>query len=264
MYEVYCSHRNRVTARCDPSVGLLAVELKCTPGHASDLKRELIRKGWIRRTGRRSVTLLVGEFPAAKVSEIGASNHGIFRDSTTENSVVRPANHGIFRDSITEYSGVHIKDEPVVIEPVVAAASSAAARPSDSDPLQEPVDEDFVADVLASGVYPAGHVHFVLGKLRLRCKVEKVAPVKGRLLSWLSTERHTPQPTLPGVGGEVGEMSPRVAPQQQKKHCDHTCAACFGSGIEVVPGKGARRCTAMEEEQGAEDTKPERAAGEVT
>ena len=81
MYEAYCSHRNRATGRCDPSVQLLAAELKCTPGHASDMKRELVRKGWVRRCGRRAVLLLVGEFPRPRVAEIGTANHGIFRDS---------------------------------------------------------------------------------------------------------------------------------------------------------------------------------------
>ena len=63
LYELYCSHRNDKTGQCDPSLKLLAEEMKRTYTHVSDLKRELILKGWLRRTGRNSVELLVGFLP---------------------------------------------------------------------------------------------------------------------------------------------------------------------------------------------------------
>lgn len=245
MYQAYCSHRNRATGRCDPSVTLLAVELKCTFNHASDMKRELVRKGWIRRLGRSEVELLVGEFPRPKVAEISGSNHGKFRDSTTENSVTGRANHGKFRDSITEFSVIHIKDEPVVAEPV-AAAASAAAEPVSGNPLSEPVDEAFVEGVIEARVYPDAHVRFVWDKLRLHCKAKRTEPVKRQFLIWLATERHRPQQELPFVGSTVGEMPARAGAVPQVRRCERSCPQCFGTGFEVVAGKGARKCPNME------------------
>lgn len=75
LYELYCKHRNRATGRCDPSVGYLAAKLHRTYKHVSDLKCELVEKGWIERLGRRAVDLLVG-FKPPKVVEIGRANSG--------------------------------------------------------------------------------------------------------------------------------------------------------------------------------------------
>lgn len=241
LYEAYCSHRNRDTGRCDPSVSYLARELKCTPGHVSDMKRELVRKGWIRRWGRRDVALLVGEFPRPKVTEIGGPNHGIFRDSRAENSVVAIQNHGKFRDSITEFSGAHNKDEPVVVEPV-AAAASAAGNLAASDPWADLADDQFVAEVIEAAIYPDGHVHFVWKKLLFYCKKKETKPVRRQFLHWLATERHTPQQELPGMAAKVGDHPAPTRELVQTRRCDSSCPRCFGTQMEVVAGNGARRC----------------------
>lgn len=241
LYEAYCSHRNRLTGRCDPSVKFLAQELECTPGHVSDMKRELLRKGWIRRLGRRDVELLVGEFPRPKVAEIGGPNHGIFRDSGTEFSVIGLQNHGKFRSQITENSGAHNKDEPVVVEPI-AAAASAAGEPADSDPWAEVADDQFVAEVIEAAIYPDGHVLFVWKKLLLYCKKKETKPVRRQFMHWLATERHTPQQELPGMAGKVGAHPAPGHEPIQTRRCDSSCPRCFGTQMEVVPGKGAHRC----------------------
>ena len=90
------------------------------------------------------------------------------------------------------------------------------------------------------------HVRFVYAKLKLHCATARTIPVKKQFLWWLDQELSAPpvQPTLPGVGASIEAMplgAPVAAPQSKEK-CDAACPHCFGSGLEVVPGKGARRC----------------------
>ncbi len=248
LYELYCKHRNRATGQCNPSLKLLAVELKRSYTHASDCKTELVEKGWIRRLGRRDVEILVGEFAPPTVVQLGqkgTAKFGKFRTSSSENSELGAAKFGKFRTSSSENSelGDASLYEPEVLEPeVVAAAATAAGSPPATDPLQEAVDESFLTDVLESGVYPAHQVQFILGKLKLHCLASRTKPVRRQFLHWLSTERETPQQSLPGIGAPVIEMPARTEAALEVTRCEATCPRCFGSGIEVVPGNGARRC----------------------
>lgn len=244
LYVHYCAHRNRATGRCDPGLTLLADEMGRTYRHISDCKTELVRKGWIRRTGKNAVVLLVGEFESVKVRQFGKNPNLSSENFRTSGA---PTSGGI-RTQVREESELgraSLITEPEK-EPVAAATAAAAtvagSASGEEDPLSEVCDEAFVEEVLAAEVYSFEHVRWVWRKLRLHCQAKRTVPVKGQFLHWLSTERHTSQQKLPGVESGVVSVAARASPPATGK-CDHTCPLCYGSGVEVVAGKGARRCS---------------------
>jgi hypothetical protein len=239
------------------------VEMKCTYNHVSDCKTELVRKGWIARKGRRAVELLVGTFPAPKVRELATptgSNFGKFRTSTSENSEVGGSNFGKFRTSTSENS--EVGERAPIYEPVVEPVAAAATAAERENFLREQVDEEFVREVIAAGVYPEQLVNHVWKKLKLHCVTQRTVPVKKQFLHWLSTERPSAQPALPEMGAAIVEGRFAARPPVSKAACPPDpncstcrgqgkiggvecgctqCPVCFGSGMEITE-KGARRC----------------------
>ena len=266
LYEQYCKHRNHETGRCDPSLKFLAQEMQRTYHHVSDMKTELVRAGWIARQGKNGVELLVG-FEPPKVRQLEQKpipKFGKFRTSSSENSEPGPPEVRKNPNPSSENSELAYKEvvEPG-IEPVVAAAATAAAGVQQT--LREPVTDEYVTEVIASGVYTEAHVRFVYAKLKLHCATARTIPVKKQLLWWLDQELSAPpvQPTLPGVGASIQAMplGASVAAPLPKEKCDATCPHCFGSGLEVVPGKGARRCPAQAATAGeSQATSPQKEA----
>ncbi len=248
LYVLYCKHRNHETGRCDPSLRRLAALMERNYTYVSNCKTELVREGWIRRTGKNAVELLVGDFPPLKVQQMGKAKFGRNPNLEFGNSPkIEGSSSGEIRTEVREKSELHISKvvEPG-IEPVVAAAAAAAELQS---ALQEPVTEEYVAEVIALGLYAANFVTWVWGKLKLHCATAHAVPIKKQLLVWLSTERGAPptQPSLPGIGATLHEMPRQTA--QPAKRCDSTCPRCSGTGWEIVagrgPGTGARKCPAM-------------------
>jgi hypothetical protein len=234
LYEQYCSHRNRDTGRCDPSLELLAVEMRRTYTHISNMKTELVREGWIRRTGRHAVELLVGaeEFPPPKVRPLVRKNPN--EESASLGKILTPVRKNPNEESASPYT-----DKPLK-EPDEAAAAAAGRKWK-----RETCDAAYIAEVKGEGIYPAELVDYVWRKLQATCRRESVRPTKGRLAYWLSTERGTPpvQPTLPLMGAPVveGQFEPGMQDERLRPP-DPECVVCFGAGMEVVKGKGARRC----------------------
>jgi len=274
LYELYCSHRNDKTGQCDPSLKLLAEEMKRTYTHVSDLKRELILKGWLRRTGRNSVELLVGFLPpvvrgiddarSSEKSEDGVrKNPKIAAGQSSEKSELRAQPSEKSEDGVRKNPNENSlpPDPPIRNELLVAEAAAAAAAES----LRLPVDDRFVQEVITSGVYREDFVRWVWGKLKLHCMAGGSVPVRKQFLHWLKEETGAPpvQPVLPGMGAPVvaggfgakeparpslraadpncrlcaggGEVEGRACPCRN-------CSYCGGTGMEVQPGKGARRC----------------------
>lgn len=65
----------------------------------------------------------------------------------------------------------------------------------------------------------------------------------------MSSDNAKPSPLYP-----VPDIEPEVSPTQDKARAaevSENCPICFGAGIEVVSGKGARRCQCREEERRA-------------
>jgi hypothetical protein len=260
LYEQYCKHRNRDTGRCDPGLKLLARDLNRTYTHVSDMKRELIIKGWIRREGRHAVRLLVGVFPPPKVRPLAAPSSEKSEDEVRKNPNLGNQSSEKSEDEVRKNPnlapGSPYTDEPVVDEPVAAAAGAADEQAW----KKETADARYVESLKTAQLYPKELVEWVWRKLQFRCLQEQVAPTKGRLMYWLSTEREAPpvQPMLPTMGAPVVEGSfnstPRVrAPDPdcplckgglllREDDCPCTlCPFCSGTGMEMVEGK-ARKC----------------------
>lgn len=251
LYVRYCSYRNRDTGRCDPGLELLAGDLKRTPRHVSDMKTELVRKGWVRRTGKNAVELLVGDFGGVKVRTFG-------KNPTVRSENFRPtggpSSEGI-RTQVrkeSERSAVAPISEPVTepVAAVVAAAGGGISHPEpERDEGQLPCDAAYVAEVKARGHYPPEFVEYVWRKLLKRCAADArasgfaVAPVRRQFDWWLENERAPAQPTLPGVAPSVGDIRLRAGGPyaQPPRRCDATCTLCFGTGYERMPEGGVRK-----------------------
>jgi hypothetical protein len=276
LYVLYCSYRNDKTGRCDPSLKTLAEEMKRTYTHVSDLKRELILKGWIRRLGRNDVELLVGYLPpavrpleAARSSEKSEDEvrkyPNLVAPQSSEKSEVGTRSSEKSEDEVRKYPNENSLPPypPIRNELLVAEAAAAAAS---ADLLSMPADEEFVREVIASGLYRGEFVRWVWGKLKLYCMAGGSPPVRRQFLSWLSDETGSPpvQPTLPGVGAPLVEGSfgangqPAVNPilREADPNCRlcggegesggqscpcRACQFCFGAGMELFKGK-MRRC----------------------
>ncbi|MGB7925559.1 MAG: hypothetical protein WCF57_20140 [Pyrinomonadaceae bacterium] len=240
--------------------------MKRTYTHVSNLKSELVTKGWIRRKGRHAVELLVGEFPPPKVRSLVRKNPNEEDASLGKILTSEGASLGkivtVVRKNPNEASG-----PPFIYEPgkKPEAAAATAAAPADAW-KKELCDESYVAETKLEGIYPHALVDYVWRKLKRRCKQERVEPNKGRFEYWLSIEKGTPvqQPSLlePPVADarESFQASkperPLLPPDAQCGTCggdpdyrnefDQTCHCracrfCFDSGMEMVEGK-ARRC----------------------
>lgn len=258
LYERYCWHRNRDTGRCDPSLEFLKDEMKRTYTYISNMKSELVRKGWIRRTGRHAVELLVGEFPPPKVRSFVRKNPN--EAGSSLGKIITPV-----RKDPNEAGGAPYITEPLK-EPVIGAAAAPAAVGSDAW-KKELCDEAYVAQVKQEGIYPPPFVEFVWRKLKSRCRKEGVAPNKGRFEFWLSQEKSAPvQPelfshTVSHTDFQSGDNQPvKPALRDPDPNCMlcrgdgevdgqvcacRQCQYCFGTGMEIMAGKGARRCRCL-------------------
>jgi hypothetical protein len=228
------------------------------------MKSELARKGWLKRLGRHAVDLLVGSFPSPVIRQIDSSESSSFgkfpnegRSSFGKNPNGKGSSFGNFPET---------DSSPLTADKKKAAAATAAA-----EELLKEVDEEFVRNVISAAVYSEEMVRWVYGKLRLHCAASGALPVRKQLLHWMANERGLPplQPSLfdqiPAAGAVAAnfggkpqgavvttrrerEPNPecllcRGSGEVAERPCTCTdCAICFGSGMEVVAGKGARRC----------------------
>ncbi len=237
--------------------------MKRTYRHVSDMKTELVKKGWISRQGRHGVVLLVGKFPPPKVRSFGKNPNEAPSSFGKNPNEARPRSEkseSFVRISPNENQippHPPIRIEPEVAKPVAAATAAA-------DLLMLPADEEFVREVIASEVYGAEFVRWVWGKLKLHCVAGGSRPVRRQLLHWLSTETGAPpvQPTLPGVGAPLvaGGFGNQAAINPVLRDADpncrlcagtgesggqacpcRACQFCFGAGMEMVDGR-MRKC----------------------
>jgi hypothetical protein len=242
LYETYCRYRNRDTGRCDPGLETLAREMQRTYTHVSNMKSELVDQGWLRRVGRHAVDLLVGQFAPPKISPLVRNNPNeegvLVRKNPNEENPSLGKILTAVRKNPNEEIASPITAEPVV-EPVAAAAATAPR-----DWRSEICDERWIEQVKSEGDFSTQLVDFVWRKLQRNCEREGVEPTKGRFDHWLSTERGTPpvQPTLPAMGADLVAGNFEPGTNQRVQAPDPECTRCFGAGMEVVPGRGARRC----------------------
>jgi hypothetical protein len=222
LYELYCKHRNRDTGRCDPSIGYLAAQLHLSYNHVSDLKCELVEKGWVERLGRRAVDLLVG-FKPPKVVKIGRANSGKNPEFGGGAGARIPEK---IRNRIPENSGVG----------AASPYSEHLSQPDDDDNASSSALLDFYSEQTGNAVRASDrrtaaelsrhpeHVAkagIVLSLLRARSRINSLKYCVGAveecaenrageeylryLLGQLERKRRQVQPGLPGVEAEVAE-----------------------------------------------------------
>ena len=246
LFVAYCSYRNQQTGRCDPKRATLMREMDLSYFHFSHLKSALVAKRWLAKDGRDAVVLLVGEFPPLKVEELRKiANKSCEKSQLSASDASKVAKN---RKQSCEKSQISRARDPYsdeqLFEQEAAAAPAPGARPTQAtDPLLAEVTEEFVEDVIAQQFYPEHVVRHVWKKLKSYCRAKQTIPVVKQFLYWLGTEDYTKAPLLPVMGATIHEVGQAIAAAPR---CDHTCPHCFGSGMEVVEGKGARRCRGME------------------
>lgn len=194
----------------------------------------------------------MGSFPAPVVRSFGKNPDESAR-SFGKNPETRRASFGKNPET----------DRPLIRNEQLEEKAAAANSP---DPLREKVTQSFVESVIEAGVYPEEFVRWVWSKLKLHCVAAGVDPIRKQLLHWLANETGAPPvqlsllspPPVAGAFGAVAEASAPPAPlrapdpecrlcggagSRDGRSCPCTlCPHCSGSGMEVISGKGAKRC----------------------
>ena len=249
-----CEHRHQITGKCNPSHETISLETGVDYTHISTAKNGLREKGWIRTWGKRDCELLVGQSEFEKLREARlkteerkqAAKFGKTKDgagSIFEKTKDGSPQVGNFQTLSLKNSKIINKDDPVVNDPVDAAAATAATPVDHNAWKSETVDAGYIEQLKTSGVFSPQTVSVVWTKLSFLSGQRGTPVTKGELWGWCARERPTQAP-LPNVGAEVvqfkspaGDDSPGAT-----RDCDSSCERCHGSQMETASGKGARRC----------------------
>lgn len=247
LYETYCKYRDPDTGYCDPSLRILSKEIGRVYHHVSNLKRELVLEGWIRRRGRHAVELLVGDFPAPKVRAFVKNNlnegpPSLRKIATKGGFVKNNLNEadGLVKENLNEESQLppHPPNRIKELNTEEAAATPAA---------NEICDDAFAAQLAATKLYPDLDVWKIWEKLRRRCLALGETPTRGRLVFWCDTERPSQQ-RLPGIPGQVAPADFRTATYFRPavmEGADPSCPLCRGGGWKTTAERLAIRCECL-------------------
>lgn len=258
-----CEHRDIVTGQCNPSHRLISQESGVEITGVSVAKKELRDLGWIKTYGKWGVILTIGvaEFERVRASHLakarrreraqfgrsrGSAILGYSQDSGDEGSAIlgisqdSPGDLGIIPSESWEYPKIINKDGTKVEQ------NAAAATSTERDAWRkEPVDKKFIEEMETRGLF--SNEVIMQSYRELAFKVAQRPPgsfaCKGELMAFCYAKLRTG--LLPWSAAEVvAHPGARTAPvaKVETRDCDWTCALCFGSQMEVVPGRGSRKC----------------------
>ncbi len=282
LWTYLCWRRHTVTGQCNPSQQTIANDTGIEYTRVSVAKAELIAKHWVTWTKKGGFILLVGvkDFERArnkKLAEIAREERRKFakRKVTDPNFAERKVSGDLPGETQTptlpnansHFKGYERVVEPekavVVAGPVANAATTTMTTTTSSRPdkdawKQEPADEAFCQELVHRALFSDGVVEQAWKELMF--KVIQRGPgaiaTKGELWAFCFQKQKTG--ILPGVLGPTGLVgadnarTQTSAPQssgQVEVYCEfdssqfEKCPQCFGTGMEVVAGKGARKCS---------------------
>lgn len=247
-----------MTGKCNPSHSLIALETGVEISGVSVAKKELRTKGWIETRGKRDVIVLigVGEFEKAReaylwkiqisqASKFGKSkDDGATRGAIFGKSKDAAPDLGFIQGTSLDFPKIHNKDEIDVERDVAAAATPTPISSNPNSWKQEPVTQDFLDELVTRGLFSRDVVMQSWQELAFAVaqRGPSTVAVKGELLAFCRAKQRSG--FLPGVVAAVvkGEFRKEPGSAVASRKCSPMCSRCFGTGLEVVQGKGARRC----------------------
>jgi hypothetical protein len=275
LWTYLCECRNIVSGQCNPSQQTIAREAGIEFSRVSVAKAELKDEGmldWYKKGTQTHYVLLVGvkEFERARVKKIAE----IERKERRQFAKCKVAEHDfakckvegcrlcILQTPTLQNAKSHIKDEQVVeqVKDVVVAnpqndlpiATTTTTTSSPHAWKQESADKDFCDGLIQRGLFSQEVVSQAWSELLFTVGQRGPGAVatKAELMGFCRAKQRTG--ALPGIGADVVQFN-KSRPQsasisQSEIYCEfdrsqyEQCPLCYGTGQQIVAGKGARRC----------------------